>query len=51
MLAAELIDITLGSGAVILRDGRLQAAAEPTPVPAEALRVPYPRAWPPTRPR
>lgn len=50
-LAAELIDTMLGSGAVVLRNGRLQAAAEHTPVPAEALRVPYPRAWPPTRPR
>ncbi|WP_243981824.1 hypothetical protein [Streptomyces sp. NEAU-YJ-81] len=50
-LAAELIDTMLGSGAVVLRDGRLRAAAEHTPVPAEALRVPYPRAWPTTRPR
>ncbi|MGH3311491.1 MAG: hypothetical protein ACRDP3_13040 [Streptomyces sp.] len=33
-------------GAVVQRDGRLHAAAEHTPVAAETLQVPYPRAWP-----
>ncbi|MEU8763832.1 MBL fold metallo-hydrolase [Streptomyces sp. NPDC048659] len=46
-LAAELVATMLGSGAVVLRDGRLHAAAEHTPVPPESLRAPYPRAWPP----
>ncbi|MEU9544336.1 MULTISPECIES: hypothetical protein [Streptomyces] len=41
----------LRSGAVILRDGRLHAPAEHTPVEAETLRVPYPRAWPTLEPR
>ncbi|MCZ0998535.1 hypothetical protein O1M63_10810 [Streptomyces mirabilis] len=41
----------LRSGAVVLRDGRLHAAAEHTPVEAETLRVPYPRAWPTPEPR
>ncbi|MFF0040261.1 MBL fold metallo-hydrolase [Streptomyces mirabilis] len=50
-LAAELIAMMLRSGAVILRDGRLHAAAEHTPVEAETLRVPYPRAWPTPEPR
>lgn len=50
-LAAELVTTMLGSGAAILRDGRLHAAADHTPVAPEALRVPYPRAWPATEPR
>ncbi|MGI5460287.1 MBL fold metallo-hydrolase [Streptomyces sp. CA-249302] len=45
-LAAELIDTMLRSGTIVLRDGRLHAAAEHTQVDAEALRVPFPRAWP-----
>ncbi|GAA3381364.1 hypothetical protein GCM10020367_72320 [Streptomyces sannanensis] len=45
-LAAELIDTMVRRGAVVLHNGRLHAAAEHTPVPAESLRVPYPRAWP-----
>jgi glyoxylase-like metal-dependent hydrolase (beta-lactamase superfamily II) len=51
-LAAELVDTMLRSGAIVLRDKRLHAAAEHTPVAAESLRVPFPRAWPlaaPTR--
>ncbi|MGW5781300.1 hypothetical protein [Streptomyces sp. NPDC003863] len=36
----------LRSGAMVLRDGRLHAAADHTPVAAETLHVPYPRAWP-----
>ncbi|MFJ2269444.1 MBL fold metallo-hydrolase [Streptomyces sp. NPDC098085] len=50
-LAAELTTTTLRSGAVVLRDGRLHAAAEHTPVAPESLRVPYPRVWPATEPR
>ncbi|MFE4625743.1 hypothetical protein [Streptomyces mirabilis] len=50
-LAAELIALMLRSGAVVLRDGRLHAAAEHTPVEAETRRVPYPRAWPTPEPR
>lgn len=48
-LAAELIDTMLGSGAVVLRDGRLHAAAEHTALAPESLRVPFPRAWPAVR--
>jgi hypothetical protein len=47
-LTAELVTTMLGSGAVALRDGRLHAAADHTPTTAEALHVPYPRAWPAT---
>ncbi|MFK0025050.1 hypothetical protein [Streptomyces sp. NPDC090798] len=50
-LAAELIAMMLRSGAVVLRDGRLHAAAEHTPVETQTLRVPYPRSWPTTAPR
>lgn len=49
-LAAELVDTMLRSGAIVLRDGRLRATAEHTPVAAESLRVPFPRAWPTTAP-
>ena len=49
-LAAELVDTMLSSGTIILRDKRLQAAAEHTPVAAESLRVPFPREWPKTAP-
>ncbi|MYV67208.1 MBL fold metallo-hydrolase, partial [Streptomyces sp. SID2131] len=38
-LAAELVASMLGSGAVALRDGRLHASADHTPVPAGSLRV------------
>jgi glyoxylase-like metal-dependent hydrolase (beta-lactamase superfamily II) len=44
-LAAELVDTMLGSGAIVLRGGRLHAAAEHTPVAAGSLGVPFPRAW------
>lgn len=44
-LAAELIDTMLRSGAITLRDKRLHATAEHTPVARESLRVPFPRAW------
>ncbi|MEU8625655.1 MBL fold metallo-hydrolase [Streptomyces sp. NPDC048669] len=49
-LTAELVSTMLAGGAVALRDGRLYAAAEHTPTTAEALRVPYPRAWPAAEP-
>ncbi|WP_327432874.1 MBL fold metallo-hydrolase [Streptomyces sp. NBC_01236] len=49
-LAAELVDMMLRSGAIVLSDGRLRATAEHTPVVAESLRVPFPRAWPTTAP-
>jgi glyoxylase-like metal-dependent hydrolase (beta-lactamase superfamily II) len=45
-LSAELVDSMLRSGATVLRDGRIHAAAEHTPVSAGSLRVPLPRAWP-----
>ncbi|MGW6731389.1 MBL fold metallo-hydrolase [Streptomyces sp. NPDC055013] len=45
--ATELVDTMLRSGAIVLRAGRLHAAAEHTPVTARSLRaVPFPRAWP-----
>ncbi|MBL1119638.1 hypothetical protein JK364_46040 [Streptomyces sp. 110] len=47
VLAGELVTTMLGSGAVVLRDGRLHAGADQAPVPAAALRVPYSRDWPP----
>lgn len=50
-LAAELVRTMLAGGSVVLRDGHLHAAADHTPVTAESLRVPYPRAWPPPQPR
>jgi hypothetical protein len=45
-LATELVETMLHSGTIVLRDRRLHAAAEHTPVPAGSLRVPFPRAWP-----
>ncbi|MFD9006256.1 MBL fold metallo-hydrolase [Streptomyces sp. NPDC059582] len=45
-LAAELIDTMLRGGAVVLRDGRLHAAAEHAALAPESLGVPFPRAWP-----
>ncbi|MEU6140551.1 MBL fold metallo-hydrolase [Streptomyces sp. NPDC047081] len=45
-LAAELIDTMLRNGTIVLREGRLHAAAEHTAVDAQAMRVPFPRAWP-----
>jgi hydroxyacylglutathione hydrolase len=50
VLTAELVDTMLGSGAIVLRGGRLHAAAEHTPVTAASLRVPFPSAWPATAP-
>jgi glyoxylase-like metal-dependent hydrolase (beta-lactamase superfamily II) len=45
-LATELVETMLGAGAIVLRDGRLHAAAEHTPVPPESLRQPPPATWP-----
>jgi glyoxylase-like metal-dependent hydrolase (beta-lactamase superfamily II) len=42
----ELIASMLRSGAIALRDGRLHAAAEHTPVDPALLEVPAPRNWP-----
>ncbi|WP_369148813.1 MBL fold metallo-hydrolase [Streptomyces sp. R44] len=50
-LAADLVKSMLSAGGIVLRDGRLRAAAGHTPVAAESLRVPYPRAWPASEPR
>ncbi|OKJ24187.1 MULTISPECIES: MBL fold metallo-hydrolase [unclassified Streptomyces] len=50
VLAAELVTTMLRSGAIVLRDGRIHAAADHTPVAPEVLRVPYPRAWSATEP-
>ncbi|HEY5853937.1 MAG TPA: MBL fold metallo-hydrolase [Aldersonia sp.] len=45
-LAADLVDTMLGSGAVVLREHRLHAAAGHTPVAPASLHIPFPRAWP-----
>ena len=45
-LAAELVDTMLRSGAVAIRDQHLHATADHTPVAANTLQVPFPRAWP-----
>jgi len=45
-LATELVETMVRSGAVVLRDGRLYAAADYVPVEAGSLRVPFPRKWP-----
>jgi len=45
-LASELIETMLRSGAITIRDKRLHATAEHTPVAAGSLRVPFPRTWP-----
>ncbi|MFG2789699.1 MBL fold metallo-hydrolase [Streptomyces sp. NPDC048419] len=50
-LAAELIKTMLAGGSVVLREGRLHAAADHTPVSADSLQMPYPRAWPRPEPR
>ena len=44
-LASELVKAMLNSGAVTVRDRRLHATAEHSPVAAESLQVPFPRAW------
>ncbi|MEV6425604.1 hypothetical protein [Streptomyces sp. NPDC051662] len=45
-LATDLVTTMLTNGAL----GRIHATADHTPVAAEALRVPYPRARPTTEP-
>lgn len=45
VLAKELVDGMVGSGAVVVVDGRLRAAATHTPVPTVALQIPWPRSW------
>jgi glyoxylase-like metal-dependent hydrolase (beta-lactamase superfamily II) len=45
-LSVELVESMTRSGAVVLRDGRLHAAADYSPVAAHSLRIPFPRAWP-----
>ncbi|MFB7373066.1 MBL fold metallo-hydrolase [Streptomyces sp. NPDC056222] len=49
-LAEELVTTMLTSSAIVLRDGRLHAAADHTPVAPGTLRVPYPRTWPAATP-
>jgi glyoxylase-like metal-dependent hydrolase (beta-lactamase superfamily II) len=49
-LAAELVESMQLSGAVVLRDRRLHAAAEHAPVASESMRVPWPRTWPAAAP-
>ncbi|MFC0446864.1 hypothetical protein [Rhodococcus jostii] len=44
--AAELVDTMVRGGGVVVRSGRLHAAAEYTPVTPGSMRVPFPRAWP-----
>ena len=46
-LAAELVDSMLRGGSLVVREGRIHAAAEHVPVRSESLDVPFPRAWPP----
>ncbi|MFD9611590.1 MBL fold metallo-hydrolase [Streptomyces sp. NPDC059083] len=50
-LAEELVTSMLSGGGIVLREGRLHAAAGHTPVAADSLRVPYPSAWPAQEPR
>lgn len=45
-LAAELVETMVRSGAVVVRSGRLHAAAEHTPVSPGTLAVSFPREWP-----
>ncbi|MFD0622873.1 hypothetical protein ACFQ2K_08585 [Streptomyces sanglieri] len=46
VLAAGLVTTMLGSDAVVVRDGRLHASADHTPVAPETLSVPRPlSAW------
>ncbi|HET6921392.1 MAG TPA: hypothetical protein VFI46_18310, partial [Jiangellaceae bacterium] len=45
-LATELVKAMLNSGTVTVRDRRLHPTAEHSPVAAESLHIPFPRAWP-----
>ena len=44
-LASELVGSMVKSGALVVREGKLCAAAEYARVNAEAMKVPFPRAW------
>ena len=44
-LATELVDTMLRSGAITLRDNRLHASAQHTPVPPATRRSLFPREW------
>ena len=44
-LAAELVETMVRGGAVVVRNMRLYAAAEHTPVTPGTLPVPFPREW------
>ncbi|NKE55481.1 MBL fold metallo-hydrolase [Lentzea sp. PSKA42] len=44
-LAVELVDTMLRSGAIVLRDNRLHAAAEHAPIAPQTLQMPFPRRW------
>lgn len=46
-LAAELVDGMVRSGALVVDQGRLRAAAEHTSVPPHTLNQPWPRFWRP----
>jgi uncharacterized protein (AIM24 family) len=37
----------LRGGSIVVREGRIYAAAEHAPVAPGSLDVPFPRAWPP----
>ncbi|WKX01746.1 MBL fold metallo-hydrolase (plasmid) [Rhodococcus aetherivorans] len=45
-LAAELVGTMLRNGAIVVRHGRLHAAAEHSVVPPGSVCTPFPRAWP-----
>jgi glyoxylase-like metal-dependent hydrolase (beta-lactamase superfamily II) len=45
VLAEELVDSMLRAGSIVIRDGRLHAAAEYVSVTPESLDVPFPRSW------
>lgn len=49
-LATELVNTMIRSGAVVRRGNQLHAASEHTPVAAERLTLPLPRAWPQAAP-
>lgn len=44
-LAAELVESMLASGTLVIREGRVHAAADHTRVPPDALDMPFPRSW------
>lgn len=46
ILAGELVDGMVRSGALVVQEGRLRAAAEHSRVRPEALEQPWPRHWP-----